>query len=225
MNVNINKCFTLLQQEFFFHKNEESAIKMAAYMKNKFPFFGINSPDRKKVQKTFYKSFELHEKDYIDFAKLGFSFSEREMHYFTIDFFAKQKNRNLSNEIQFFEYLITTNSWWDSVDTICGQIISPFFEKNKPLQNDCIKKWCVDKNIWLRRSAIIAQLKMKEFTDVELLKFAIENNLNSTEFFINKAIGWALREYAKTNKNWVKDYVSKTELSNLSKREALKHIL
>ena len=225
MNNNINIIFNLIAEEFSANNNENKALEMATYMKNHFLFFGIPSPLRKEIQKKYYKNFILNKDEFLSFVQKGFSFPQRELHYFTIDFLAKQKNIHCDNQLDFFEFLIKTNSWWDSVDTICSKIISPFLLKNENEKKTWIKKWSKDENLWLRRTSIIAQLKMKEDTDLDLLKLAIESNLNSKEFFIDKAIGWALREFAKTNKEWVLDYVSKTSLSNLSKREALKHFI
>lgn len=225
MNTNINIIFNLIAEEFIDSKNDQRSIEMAAYMKNNFLFYGVPSPLRKEIQKKFYKNLILNKNEFLLFAQKGFSFPQREMHYFTIDFIAKQKNISCLNQLEFFEYLIKTNSWWDSVDTICSKISSPFLLKNEKEKKTWIKKWSKDENLWLRRASIIAQLKMKADTDLELLTFVIENNLNSKEFFIDKAIGWALREFAKTNKEWVIEYVSKTNLSNLSKREALKHFI
>ena len=120
--------------------------------------------------------------------------------------------------------LITEKSWWDTVDALSGTINQ--LTTTYPELNPTIIKWSLDENIWLRRTAILHQLLRKQKTNTSLLAEIIENNMGTQEFFINKAIGWALRDYSKTNPNWVKNYTEKhkQQLSPLSIKEGSKYL-
>jgi DNA alkylation repair enzyme len=120
--------------------------------------------------------------------------------------------------------LVLTKSWWDTIDYL-DMIIGGIALKY-PEINNVLLEWSVDENIWLRRIAIDHQLLRKEKTNIELLKKIIENNFEQTDFFINKAIGWALRDYSKTNPEWVRNFIEKNKekMAKLSIREASKYI-
>ena len=119
--------------------------------------------------------------------------------------------------------LIINKSWWDSVDSLAN-IIGILCAKYPELVQNHILSWAESENIWLARVAVLFQLKYKEKTDREFLEFIIAKNCNSKEFFITKAIGWALREYSKTNKEWVKSFLEGHALQPLSVREASKYL-
>jgi 3-methyladenine DNA glycosylase AlkD len=120
--------------------------------------------------------------------------------------------------------MLTHKSWWDSVDSTNSNVIGKYFIKFPALLEPTTQKWNDTSNIWLQRMSILFQLPYKEKTNTELLEKYIVNRMDSNEFFVNKAIGWALRAYAYTNKKWVIRFVKDhPQLSNLSKREALKH--
>jgi 3-methyladenine DNA glycosylase AlkD len=121
------------------------------------------------------------------------------------------------------EKLITTKSWWDSVDAI-NIVVGHIAMKYPEVKEGILSKWKKSDNIWLNRVSIVFQLKYKEKTDTEFLSKAILHNSKTDEFFINKAIGWALREYSKTNKEWVRNFIESHELSKLSVREGSKYI-
>jgi len=207
------------------HRNTIDADKMTAYMLHKFPHFGIKAKPRRELSKVHNKDFQLDEEEFLAFAKICFKYPEREMHHYCLDTLHRFKNNFTIDTLKVSEYLITHNSWWDTVDTTNTLISSPIFRKNKELHYITTTRWKDDTNMWLRRSAIISQLKFRLDTNTELLKSVIEANLGSGEFFINKAIGWALREYGDYNPEWVLDYVKRTELEPLSKREALRKII
>jgi 3-methyladenine DNA glycosylase AlkD len=123
------------------------------------------------------------------------------------------------------EYLLVTKSWWDTVDTLAGHAVGTQFKRFPDVREKYLKKWRKSDNFWLRRTTLLFQLGYKEETDFELLCELIHENLGSDEFFINKAIGWALRQYAHTDPASVKKFVKATkELHPLSRREALKNI-
>ena len=200
----------------------DSAVKMAAYMKNRFPFLGINKPKRAELSKEFLKEKKKDTEIDWDFIFKCYSMQEREFHYLAIDYLLSVKNLLKADDIAKVETLITDNSWWDSVDSIdsiLGDMVLRFPELKPVMLN-----FAASDNIWLRRSAIDFQLKYKDKTDTALLSQIIELNLGSNEFFIKKAIGWILREYSKTNKEWVGMFIQTHDLSPLSVREAGKYI-
>ena len=129
------------------------------------------------------------------------------------------------DDLALLEELITAKSWWDTVDGVSSWICEPYFLKFPQHKSEITDQWTVHDNIWLPRASIIFQLGYKEKTDVNLLFHHIRLNLGSKEFFINKAIGWALREYAKTNPEAVKQFVRQTPMPSLSKREALRRLV
>jgi 3-methyladenine DNA glycosylase AlkD len=208
---------------FYASGNEEKAVSMTSYMKSKFPFLGIQKPERARLSRDFLK--QKRKEGEIDW---GFIFGcygmpEREFHYLALDYIESVKSLLLCEDIAKIESLIMTNSWWDSVDFIDG-IVGDMCIKYPELRKSFVDKWIESDNIWLKRVSIDFQLKYKENTDTDILSKAILRNSVTKEFFVDKAIGWALREYSKTNKEWVAKFLKSNELSRLSVREASKYI-
>ncbi len=133
------------------------------------------------------------------------------------------KEKLILNDINNIEKLIITNSWWDSIDCL-DAIVGNMCLKYPELIESTILKWIYSDNIWLKRVSIDFQLQYKDKTDIDILSKAILSNCHTDEFFINKAIGWSLREYSKTNKEWVKKFLETNKLSALSVREASKYL-
>lgn len=218
-----------LQSEFESHANPKIAAEQKAYLRNQFEFFGIKTTHRRELYKPFLTKEFLPKKTQLsEIVKTLWQKPQREYHYFAQELAFKYKNELEKEDLELFEFMVLTNSWWDTVDFIAPKLIHQYF-KSFPNERDFyIKKWLDSNNIWLQRSAILFQLKDKEKLDTDLLTFVIDfltsSKTSSKEFFINKAIGWILREYSKTNPKWVLDFVknNELELSNLSKREALK---
>lgn len=215
----------LLTEEFYRHANASIAVGQSKYMKNHFAFLGITSPIRKELQKPFLAKQNLPDKkEGFEVVRLLWQQPEREFHYFALELlFAYKKHYEIA-DIEFFEQLILSNSWWDSVDYLSPKIVAAYCQKFPVMQEKIAHKWMKSENIWLKRSALLFQLKYKNQLNAELLKTIILSMHTTNEFFINKAIGWILREYARTNPQWVLDFVATHPLSNLSKREALKHL-
>ncbi|HKO77696.1 MAG TPA: DNA alkylation repair protein [Flavobacterium sp.] len=215
-----------LEKAFTENSNVENAIAMSKYMKNKFQFFGIKTEERRQIFKAIWtvNKKEVSENP-REIALFLYSKKERELHYCSLEILIKKLNNNyIKEDIQLIEKLIITNSWWDSVDVIAKFILGGYLQQF-PLETDAvINRFSDSDNMWLNRSAILFQLGYKEKTDFYLLKLVCEKHKTSTEFFIQKAIGWALREYAKTNPEAVKDFVSISNLKKLSEKEALKNI-
>lgn len=210
-----------------FERNADPEVRVGkeAYMRHRFSFYGITAPKLKKISQPFYLKEYLPEKDEMTgLVKMLWQKPEREYQYFAQELAFKYARCNEKSDIRLFEYMGTHKSWWDTVDFIASKLIGTYFLRFPELIPKTIPTWLESGNIWLQRSALIFQLKYKGETDTSVLSNSIEALLGSQEFFINKAIGWALREYSKTNPEWVDKFVAKTELSNLSKREALRLI-
>lgn len=215
-----------LRTKFQLLANKENATAQKAYMKNKFEFFGLKTKERDAITKDFIKNFGLmSENDLLKLVKQLYSQPERDFHYTAIDLVAFHKKNWNQQTLNLIEFLLINNSWWDSVDDINSVLIYPFFTKFPELIVPITTKWNKTNNIWLQRSSIIFQNKFKKATNKELLAQHILNCSESTEFFIQKAIGWSLRSYGAVNKKWVLDFVENNKLPALSKKEALRKII
>ena len=200
------------------------ALDMSKYMKNKFEFFGVGAAERNEIWKPYFKEAKKTKKIDWDFIEICFKHDKRECQY-TAAYYLKYMQRFLvEDDIPKLKELVLTKSWWDTVD-ILDKVIGSIIYNNKNL-HPIILEWSKDDNIWLRRVAIDHQLLRKENTDEQLLEKILINNLNHKEFFVNKAIGWALRDYSKTNPQWVRNFIEvhKENMASLSIREASKYL-
>jgi len=213
-----------LIKTLYAHRDGDKAYYMAKYMKDQFPFLGIPKPDRVRLSRAFSKNAKKEKTIDWELVARLWDLPEREFQYVALDYLQALKNYLLSEDIDRLQLLITTKSWWDTVDLLASNIVGPLCLRNEELIHSHILRWAESENIWLARSAILFQLKFKDKTDPELLEHIILKNSNSKEFFINKAIGWVLREYSKTNREWVRDFVNQHPLSRLSLREASKYL-
>lgn len=203
----------------------EKAKAMSAYMKNKFPFFGIKSSERTTLLKQFLnENTPPQYSEVLDIISELFNQPQRELHYCAIEILAKRRKDWRKEDIYFFEKLILTTSWWDSVDTISSALVGEYFIKYPDQIRPITEKWMASSNIWLQRICLIFQLHYKNAVDFALMRGYILRLKDSNEFFIQKAIGWALRQYAKLDAESVNNFVENNTLKPLSKREALKHI-
>lgn len=212
--------------EFESHQNSVNAAKMAAYMKDHFKFYGIKSPLRKEIQKKYLQEFKaINFQEALIIARELFEQPHRELHYFALDLIRAKKKLLSQKHVKFAEHLVLNNSWWDSVDFIAVHIYCPvLMDMNNSKRNEYIDFLKNHENMWMNRVGIIFQLPLKDKTDTNLLEIAIFPHMNSKEFFHQKAIGWALRQYSKTNPSYVEDFIRKNNLSNLAKREASKYL-
>jgi len=214
-----------IESEFKNNSNLKNAIAQKQYMKNKFEFFGIKAPKRREIQKPFLIKAYLPPKSELEkIVKTLWQKPQRELYYFVQEFTQKYIKQLEKEDIELLEYLIVNKSWWDTVDFIAVNLVGEYFKKYPQQRDDYIKKWLQSGNIWLQRTSLIFQLKYKTEIDIKLLTNSVQHLLGTKEFFINKAIGWILREYSKTNPDWVLEFVNKTALSNLSRREAIRLI-
>lgn len=208
---------------FHYNRNDEKAVSMSAYMRDQFSFLGIKTPRRKELFRRFMKIDKNTAPDW-DFVFKCWKQPEREFQYLAKDYLAKLKASLTPDDIPKLRELATTKSWWDTVDGL--DVIVGDIALRCPGVNDTLLQWSVSEHFWLRRIAIDHQLTRKGKTNTELLERIIVNNFGQTEFFINKAIGWSLRDYSKTNPDWVCDFLERhrNEMATLSVREASKYI-
>ena len=216
--------FNKLYEEMIQHKNEEQAQKMSKYMLNKFEYIGIKTPERRKIFKNFFKEYKNEEKIDWEFVNKCWENKYREFQYVAADFLKNKKDKLTIDDIPNLKQLILKKSWWDTIDNL-DMTIGALALKDSNV-NKILLEWSIDENIWLRRIAIDHQLLRKEKTNTELLEKILKNNLGQAEFFINKAIGWALRDYSKTNPEWVKNFIeeNKEKMAKLSIKEASKYL-
>jgi len=203
-------------------RNSENAGPMAKYMKDLFPFFGIKSPQRNELLRAHIKDFGLPE-DWKQVVQLCWKQDEREMQLIGMELAFRSKKIYMKEDIAFFEYMITTKSWWDTVDFIASNIIGQYFLAFPDQIKSVTDNWNHSSNMWLNRTCLLFQLKYKTSTDFKLLQEFIHVHKESNEFFLRKAIGWSLRQYAKFRPEEVRMFVNETELKPLSRKEALKH--
>lgn len=212
-----------IREIYYQNANPQKAAPMSAYMRNKFPFLGLTRTDRKELDRDFLR---IRKKDICfdwKFIADTTELPEREFFYLALGYLSLNQRLIKPEEFKYIEELIMKKSWWDSVDSI-APVVGSLCIKYPGLVDDYIVKWMSSDNFWLVRSSIIFQLKYKKETNLELLSKVIIINKSSKEFFINKAIGWALREYSKTDPEWVSEFIKMEKLSSLSEREAMKWI-
>jgi len=206
------------------HRNDLKAIPMAKYMKNHFPFLGIKTPERRLLFKTMTNEMVLPSYEEMKKEVWGlFQLEEREYHYIAIELLSKYKQQLNVKDLLFCHRLIEMKSWWDSVDSIAPKIVGDIVMANRVKGESVMVEWAKSSNMWTNRASILHQLKYKTKTNEELLFATIERHAESKEFFLQKSIGWVLREYAKTHPQVVQEFVDSHQLASLSKREALKH--
>lgn len=186
------------------------AAEMTAYMRGRFPFLGIGTPGRRTATMPILRT--LREFD-IDLVTACFDAEQREYQYVACDHI----RRVGITDLDLAERLVRMKSWWDTVDALAKPIGANHAD-------DTMRVWAVHENLWVRRVAILHQLGRKTDTDRDLLAWIIRQNLGSGEFFINKAIGWALRDLANHDPDWVRSFVGAADLHSLSRREALKNL-
>lgn len=213
--------FSTLHETFKAAANPVAATSMEAYMRNQFPFLGIPTPQRRELLKPIIAQARQEVKTQgVDrnFVEACWQALEREFQYNALDYLAALKKYLTPEDIDWLRTLVERKSWWDTVDRLdllVGDVL--WRHPNKAL----MLSWAQDKNMWVRRVAIDHQRPRKNQTDTALLEEVLTLNFGSQEFFINKAIGWALREYSKTDPQWVADFIirHRADMAPLSVRE------
>lgn len=221
MHTYVTKLKSLLQT----HADPSQAAPMKKYMRDQFEYLGIKTPQRVSLLKEFYAEHGLPDVKELDqILRDLWALPQREFQYTAVGLLDRLSSQLPPDFIDTIEYLIVTKSWWDTVDSIASGTVGAHFKRHPAIRKKYLAKWRKSKNIWLRRTGILFQLGYKKETNFDLLCEIIRENIGSDEFFINKAIGWALRQYAYTDPKAVKKFVKATDLHPLSRREAMKHL-
>jgi len=205
------------------HRDPERAKWMSAYMRGQFPFLGIQTAERRTLQKAAFATLpNPSEADLAALSRSLYALPEREYQYVAIDHLVRWVGVCGAGFLPVARELITAKSWWDTVDGLAAQVAGPLVMANPMLKAE-MDRWVDDPNLWVARTAILHQLKYRDRTDAARLFRYCELRAGDTDFFIRKAIGWALREYSKTDPAAVRAFIeaNDAELSGLSKREGM----
>jgi 3-methyladenine DNA glycosylase AlkD len=216
-----------LSQKLINQRNPEYGSQMKAYLRNQFEFYGIKTPLRRSILNETIKVYKKDIEENVRAITLQLlKEPQRELHHCGLELFEKQLRKSYQkNDIEIIESLITTNSWWDSVDFISKQVLGNYLLQYPEDTQTIIEKFALSNNMWLNRSSILFQLGYKTKTDESLLFKQCLRFKESDLFFIQKAIGWSLREYGKTNPKSVLNFVNSNSLKPLSKKEAIRNII
>ena len=221
-----NPLINFIYKHFLQRKDLENAQAMAAYMKTTMPFYGVRAPQRRQIIKQAIKNYPIQsQKEYLEIIRELWNKPHREEKYAAIDVARAYPQYINRDSLSLFEQMIREGAWWDFVDDIAIHLIGTILMKHSFVMWPVVEQWSCDPSLWIGRTAIICQNRFKVQTDEKrLFRFCLEQ-ASDTDFFIKKAIGWALREYAKTNPQAVYAFVAehRAALSNLSYREACKH--
>jgi 3-methyladenine DNA glycosylase AlkD len=220
-----NEWLLLIREAMSSNANFAKAIGMKKYMKELFSFYGIGSPQRRQLLKVLIVTHGKPDpKEVRKLAELLWAEEEREMQYAAMDLLGIIKKQLEPNDLQLIEKLITTKSWWDTVDLLASHLAGTWLLKFPENKLEILENWFASENMWLQRTVLIHQLLYKTNTNESILFDYINRLKDSKEFFIRKAIGWALRQHARTAPQSVRLFVETTSLSSLSVREATKHL-
>ncbi|MCJ0574724.1 DNA alkylation repair protein [Enterococcus cecorum] len=197
---------------------------MSKYMKDQFSFYGIAAADRKNLYKDFLKNEKKQDSIDWKFIEQCYADNHREFQYLFYDYLLAMKKQVCFEDISSVKDLVMAKSWWDTVDML-AQVVGNIALKDSRVDEEMLA-WSREENIWVQRIAILYQLRFKERTNTTQLEQILLNCVGTNEFFINKAIGWALREYSKTNPDWVRTFLEnhQAQMANLSIREASKYL-
>jgi 3-methyladenine DNA glycosylase AlkD len=212
-----------LKSAFEKEQDSETAQKIEAYMRDKFKFYGIKSPQRNVIQKEFWGEYGLPT-DIADFVAYCWKQEQREWQLFCMETLYRVRKKWPSNFHEIVEYMVLTKSWWDTVDYISSNLVGHWYSTSSDKPDAIIDGWNEHPDFWLNRVSLIYQLKFKEKLNEELLFLYISRHWDKDEFFIRKAIGWALRQYSKTHPDRVKWFLENHALKPLSIREASKYL-
>lgn len=216
--------FIKLKEQFENNRNAENAKQMSTYMKHLFLFYGLKAPERRALYKDLLKEEKRNKSMDWDLLNQCYEDEYREFQYFVIDYLKMMQAFLSYEDVQHIKKYVKEKQWWDTIDGLAG-IIGKIGLVDERI-NELMIQWSTDEDLWVRRIAIIHQVNRKGKTNPQLLEKILVNNFGSSEFFINKAIGWSLRDYSKTNPDWVRNFIEKhkDEMAALSIREASKYL-
>jgi 3-methyladenine DNA glycosylase AlkD len=212
-----------IRDAFYSLENVENAHWMRQYMRNKYLFIGIKKPEQALVFKDIYKKYGKAE-DWYEVSSELFAMPEREFQYVAMEYLLKAKKSWDARVPLLVHRWVDENSWWDVVDVLGPKVLGLYFQRFPQELSEWISIWMKSPNFWHQRLCLLFQLGYKKQTDLTRLSTIILSLNTSKEFFIQKAIGWSLRQYARTDPEWVLNFVDHHPLMPLSKREALKHL-
>ena len=221
--------FKELVAAFEQNANPKIAADQSAYMRNQYQFFGLKSPERKELARPFFKTFKkLDKKEALQVVTNCWKQPCRELHYVSQEMYFKHAKVCITekSDIKFMEWLVTHNSWWDTIDFIAPRPMKYYFDKFPEERNKKVDEWIASDNIWLKRCALLIHLKKSEEVDLDYMFETILRLCGTGEFFIDKAIGWDLREHSKKFPNEIRKFIeaNKDKLANLSIREGSKYV-
>ncbi len=227
MTVSVPEITNLLTSALQAASNPIDADKMEAYMKNRFPFYGVKAPARTALLRPILKTYKANITEQIQpLVHNLWQQPAREYQMLAMELLGKCQKNFTPTDLPFVEELITTKSWWDTVDYLASNTIGHILALDAGLARNTAHKYIESENLWLRRTALLFQLKYKDQVDEQLLYALIDKSLGEQEFFIRKACGWALRQYSKYNHKSVKAYMeaNKEKMSTLTWREGSKYL-
>ncbi len=213
-------------QSIFLEKGDpETALGQMRYMRNQFEFYGLKKDHWRGLAKTIFTEKGIPSGDEMqELARQCFEDEHRELHYFALEMVERSLKKQPAGFIGFLEELITTKSWWDTVDWL-AKLVGLHFKKHPTLIVPVTERWMASGNFWLQRVCLIFQLSYRDKTDFDLMKKYILQIAGSKEFFLQKGAGWALRQHTRTDPNAIKVFVENNpQLAPLTKREALRLI-
>ncbi|WP_314406169.1 DNA alkylation repair protein [uncultured Gemella sp.] len=218
--MNLSKLISDLEK----NRNELLAVSMERYMQDKFRFLGVRGATRTEIYKKYFPDARKTKTIDWNFVESCWNKEEREFQYVVVYYLKTMQKFLKRDDISRLKFLIVTKSWWDTIDLL-AKVVGSLVIRFEGL-DQLMLEWSKDSNIWLRRVAMLHQLSFKEKVDKELLEKILLANLDDNEFFINKAVGWALRDYSKFNPEWVTKFIEKNRenMANLSLREASKYL-
>lgn len=217
---------TRLRQAYQGAADPGRAAPMAAYMRFRFRFLGISTPQRRTLSREVLDGLPAPtEADLLSVAETCWGLPEREYQYFGCDLLVRYASRLTDRSMPALERLITTKAWWDTVDTLASRVVGPLVARYPGLVAT-LDAWLGTQDVWLIRTALLHQLRYRKATDADrLFRYCLSRSAHP-DFFVRKAIGWALREYGKVDAEAVCGFVAthRAVLSPLSVREALKNL-
>lgn len=213
-----------IKNRFINLADSEKAKHLEGYMRNQFMFYGIQSPERRAAYKDIINNAKHNKQIDWNLMNTAWNDEHREFQYFVCDYLLHMKKYLTYEDIPKIEVFVKSKQWWDTIDSLM-KLFGDLGLRDARV-DQLMLEWSTDSDFWVRRVAIEHQLLRKDKMNTELLSKILCNNLGSKEFFINKAIGWALRDYSKTNPNWVKEFINlhKDKMAKLSISEGSKYI-
>lgn len=225
--LRLNQCVDFVQRELTAGANPEKAAGMQAYLKTDMPFYGVQKPARARIFRRLEKEFAPRDhREYVDLATTLWELPHREEKYLAQDVATAFRQFIVPESLPLYRRFIVEGAWWDFVDETATHMVRELILDRPNAIWPTVDSWNVAEDMWLRRASIICQVGAKERTDADRLFRFCSARMGEKDFFIRKAIGWALREYAKTEPAAVAEFVveHRSGLSGLSYREATKHI-